>query len=114
MDLGALLDHAPTDRMSRLKAAAWVSGDSFHTEVRRQVALYFQQEGIDSKGGARVWRKALLLLAWLAASWTTFVFTTTGLTATMMIAASAGLAMAGIGFNVQHDGTIARSRVDAG
>ena len=91
--------------MSRLKAAAWVSGDPFHTEVRRQVALYFQQEGSDSKGGARVCRKAMLLLAWLAASWATFVFTTTGLPATMMLAASAGLAMAGIGFNIQHDGS---------
>ena len=61
--------------MSRQKTAAWVSGDPFHTEVRRQVTLYFQQEGTDSKGGARVWRKATLLLAWLAASWATFVFT---------------------------------------
>ena len=91
--------------MSRLKSAAWVSGDPFHAEVRRQVALYFQQEGTDSRGGARVWRKAMLMLAWLAASWATFVFTTTGLAATVMIAVSAGLAMAGIGFNVQHDGS---------
>ena len=91
--------------MSRQKTAAWVSGDPFHTEVRRQVTLYFQQEGTDSKGGARVWRKATLLLAWLAASWATFVFSATGLAATMIIAASAGLAMAGIGFNIQHDGS---------
>ena len=104
-DQGALSDRARASRMSRLKAAAWVSGDAFHTEVRRQVALYFQEEGADSKGGARVWRKAILLLVWLAASWATFVFTTTGLAATMMIAASAGFAMAGIGFNVQHDGS---------
>jgi hypothetical protein len=27
--------------MSRQKTAAWVSGDPFHTEVRRQVALCF-------------------------------------------------------------------------
>src|SRR6476620_3977657 len=68
-DHRALSDHARASRMARPKAAAWVSGDPFHTEVRRQVALYFQQEGSDSKGGARVWRKALLLLVWLAASW---------------------------------------------
>jgi len=104
-DHGALSDHARANRMSRLKATAGVSADPFHTEVRRQVALYFQQEGTDSKGGARVWRKATLLLAWLAASWATFVFTTTGPAATMMMAASAGLAMAGIGFNIQHDGS---------
>ena len=48
-DHGAPSDHARANRMSRLKATAWVSGDPFHTDVRRQVALYFQQEGTDSK-----------------------------------------------------------------
>jgi len=86
------------------KAATWVSGDPFHTEVRRRVALYFQEEGKDCKGVARVWRKATLLLAWLAASWATFVFIATGLPATIALAASAGLAMAGIGFNIKHEG----------
>ena len=83
MEGGDARDGLGMTRMSQLKAAAWVSGDPFHTEVRRQVALYFQQQGSDSKGGARVCRKAILLLAWLAASWATFVFTTTGLPATM-------------------------------
>jgi hypothetical protein len=34
-DHGAPSDHARANRMSRLKATAWVSGDPFHTEVRR-------------------------------------------------------------------------------
>ena len=100
--------------MSRLKSAAWVSGDPFHTEVRRQVALYFQQEGTDSRGGARVWRKAMLLLAWLAASWATFVFTTTGLAATMMIAVPPDSRWLESVSMFSTTEAIARSRVDAG
>lgn len=52
----------------------------------------------------RLWLKTAVILTWLALSWTALVFFAEAWWQAGLAAVSVGLAMAGIGFNVQHDG----------
>jgi linoleoyl-CoA desaturase len=52
----------------------------------------------------RLWLKMALIFAWAVASWTVLVFVAATPWQAGLAAVSLGLAMAGIGFNVQHDG----------
>ena len=49
--------------------------------------------------------KTAVMLTWLAGSYTFLVFFASSVAAAVAGAVSLGLAMAGVGFNVQHDGS---------
>lgn len=51
-----------------------------------------------------MWLKTAIILGWLAASWAVLVFAASTWWQAGLAAVSLGFAMAGIGFNVQHDG----------
>jgi len=52
----------------------------------------------------RLWLKVAVVLAWFAASWAVLVFAAHTWWQVGLAAVSLGMAMAGIGFNVMHDG----------
>jgi linoleoyl-CoA desaturase len=72
--------------------------------MESRVNLYFQQAGISKNGNFQMYLKAALLLGWLAASYYGLVFRAAGAWQGGLWAVSLALAVAGVGFNIQHDG----------
>lgn len=73
-------------------------------ELNRRVDDYFERGGLDRKGGATQLRKTTLMVLWLVGSWTLLVFWASSWWTGIPLAISLGLAQAGIGFAVMHDG----------
>jgi linoleoyl-CoA desaturase len=73
-------------------------------ELRRRVDAYFEQPGRRPRDLARMYRKSAVLVGWWLASYLAFVIARPGWLVSMLLAGSMGLAMAGIGMSVQHDG----------
>jgi linoleoyl-CoA desaturase len=83
------------------------------TELNRRVQAYFADTGRRTDGGPRMWAKTAVILAWFAASYAGLVFVAGPWWQAVPLALSLSLAVAGIGFNIQHDGghdAYARSR----
>jgi len=76
----------------------------FHAELKRQVEDYFTRTGRSSRGGWQLAFKSFIIMAWLAASYCLLVFRAEAWWHAVPLAASLGLAMAAVGFNIQHDG----------
>lgn len=74
------------------------------TELRRRIDEYFETTGKSRDGRARIILKAGFLFAWFAASYLTFILLHPGAPLNALLGISAGLAAAGIGFCIQHDG----------
>jgi linoleoyl-CoA desaturase len=91
---------------------------AFHAELRRRVRDLLgapSGRGLEpttdeatrsrTRGTTEAHRKTATLFAWLVASYLLLVFVADGPWTTAFLAISLGLAMAGIGFNVMHDGS---------
>jgi linoleoyl-CoA desaturase len=74
----------------------------FHVELRRRVRTHFLASR--TGGTAAAHRKTATLFAWLAVSYLLLVFVADGPWMAALFTGSLALAMAGIGFNVMHDG----------
>jgi linoleoyl-CoA desaturase len=77
----------------------------FHQALRSRVREHLDVTGREVRGAAAMYVKTALLFAWLAASYWLLVFGQPGLAGGAALAVSLGLAIAGIGFNVMHDGS---------
>lgn len=79
-----------------------------HTSLRDRlndaVREYFDSRGLSRHGGGRMWLKTAAIVTWAVASWVVLVFVVANWWQALLAATSLGLAVAGIGFNVQHDG----------
>src|SRR5262245_59831779 len=75
----------------------------FQEAVSRVVAAYFQDRGLHPSGGRRLQVKAAVLAAWFVASYVGLMVWASTWWQSVPLAASLGLAVAGLGFNVQHD-----------
>ena len=85
---------------------------AFHEALKRGVARHFAATGRSPRGDGRMWRKTAVMLGWAAGSYLALVFGDPAAWERVLLAASLGLAMAGIGFGVMHDanhGSYARS-----
>ncbi len=77
----------------------------FFTEVKKQVKEYFDQKGIESTGNSSLYLKGFFLTATYIAGYITVVFFAPPTWVALSICAYLGLAAAGLGFNVMHDGS---------
>jgi linoleoyl-CoA desaturase len=77
---------------------------AFRNDLETEVAAYFKGRGLSRKGSAALWLKTAVLAVWLVGSYGLLVFVATQPWQFGLLAASLACAMAGIGFNVQHDG----------
>jgi linoleoyl-CoA desaturase len=77
----------------------------FHHELRTRVRLYLESTGLPSQGLTAIYVKTALLFLWLGASYALLVFAAQNAWQAVPLACSLALAIAGIGFNVQHDGS---------
>jgi linoleoyl-CoA desaturase len=73
-------------------------------ELCRRVDAYFEGRALDSKGGAPMLRKTATIVLWAVASYALLVFVATTWWSAALLCVSLGLALAGIGFAVMHDG----------
>ncbi len=92
----------------------FAGASSFRQELVRRVDEYFEARGIGRDGGWRILFKSALIGLWFAVSWALLVFWADAWWQMIPLTISLGLAMAGIGFNVQHDGghrAFSRNRV---
>jgi linoleoyl-CoA desaturase len=76
----------------------------FHAELKNRVEEYFVRTGGSQHGGFRLGLKAIIITIWLAASYCLLVFGAETWWQAALLALSLGLAMAAVGFNIQHDG----------
>jgi len=79
-------------------------GDGFHAELRRRVDRYFRATGESPRDCPRMYLKTAVILAWFAGCYGLLVFVAATWWLGLILAVLLGIAMAAIGFNVQHDG----------
>lgn len=77
----------------------------FHQALRHGVRRHFEAIGQPAQDLPGMYLKTAILLAWLAASYGLLVFAAENAWQAVPLAVSLALAVAGIGFNVQHDGS---------
>ena len=75
----------------------------FHADLKRRVEAYFEATGRSRHGGFAMWLKTATLFAWLFGSYAVVLFCPVSAWQAVLLVVSIGLAMAGIGFGVQHD-----------
>jgi linoleoyl-CoA desaturase len=77
---------------------------AFHQEVKARVAEYFATTGARPRDLARMYVKTALIALWVAVSYYLLVFAADSWWKVAGAAFSLALAVAGVGFNVMHDG----------
>src|SRR5262249_20864543 len=77
---------------------------AFYAELKRRVEDYFKATGRCPRDIPPMYVKTVMMLSWFAVSYGLLVFAAGTGWQGLLLAISLGLAMAGIGFNVQHDG----------
>ena len=81
------------------------SGDNaFHRELRRRVEAGFKQGGIRQRDSVQMYLKTAVILATFTLAYVALVFFATRWWQALPLAVLLGTAMAGIGFNIMHDG----------
>ena len=90
--------HAGDDRLK-------FSGDNtFQRELRRRVEADFRRRGCRQRDSAAMWFKTTLILTTFALAYVALVFWAATWWQGLLLAVLLGVAMAGIGFNIMHDG----------
>jgi linoleoyl-CoA desaturase len=79
--------------------------EGFHLELRRRVKTFLDGTGRPPRGLPSIYLKSAVLLGALAALYVLLVFAAATWWQAALLAGLLGLVMAGIGFNVAHDGS---------
>lgn len=94
----------PAEPVAAPGTLKFAPGDRFLPELRRRVDQYFTTSGRRPRDCTAMYLKTLLVFGWLVASYAALVFWAASWWTALPLAMSLGLAMAAVGFNVQHDG----------
>ena len=78
--------------------------DGFGRELRRRVDAYFKERGLSERDSPAMFAKTAIVLASTAAIYVLLVFFARHWWQAVPLSVLMGLAAAGIGFNIQHDG----------
>jgi linoleoyl-CoA desaturase len=89
------------DSDKRLK---FIGSNGFQTAIRRRVDEYFRSTGRRQRDCLHMYLKTAVVFAWCVTSYLLLVCWAATWWQALPLAFSLGLAMAAIGFNVQHDG----------
>jgi linoleoyl-CoA desaturase len=76
----------------------------FQAEVRRRVAAYFRQTGKSERDHPAMYVKSAVIFVWLVGSWALLVFAAETWWQAITLAVSLAVALAAVGFSIQHDG----------
>ena len=77
---------------------------AFHVEVKKRVHAYFEQSGLPERDNPGMYLKTAVILGWMVASFIALNWFATEAWQVVLLSISLGLALSGIGFNIQHDG----------
>ena len=77
---------------------------AFTRELEAETTAYFEGSGRARRDSPKMYVKGVVMMAWLVGSWTLLVFYARNGVEATICALSVGLAIAGIGMSVQHDG----------
>jgi linoleoyl-CoA desaturase len=91
-------------RYDRKLVATYQPKGEFCRQLQQQVDAYFDLGGHARRDVPRMYLKTAIVLLWLAGAYVGLVFVAATPVATVAWAVLLGLAMAGVGFNIQHDG----------
>jgi linoleoyl-CoA desaturase len=78
--------------------------DRFIRELRRRVDAYFEHTGRRRRDCAQMYFKTATILAWFFGAYLLLLFVAASWWTAVPLAVVIGVAMAAIGFNIQHDG----------
>ncbi len=81
------------------------SNDSLHAELRKRVQLYFEEKGINVTGTMSLFTKASLMISGFIIVYAQLLFWTPVWYIALLECIILGGLIAGIGFNVMHDGS---------
>lgn len=91
----------PTDVNPKPKFKA---GDRFLAELKTRVDAYFERTGLRRRDCPTMYLKTGVMFAWFFGAYALLLFVAASPWTVIPLAILVGLALAGIGFNVQHDG----------
>src|SRR5262245_27057183 len=95
----------PTPQPSTLHTRPKFPADTgFQAEVRRRVDAYFKATGQRERDHPAMYLKSFAILVWLVGSWALLVLAAHTWWQALSLAVSLALAMAALGFSIQHDG----------
>jgi linoleoyl-CoA desaturase len=98
----------PEDKFSSGPALApklkFNGSDRFIRELRKRVDAYFERTGRAPRDCPRMYFKTASILAWFFGAYFLLMFAVTNPWLVLPLAVVLGLALAAIGFNIQHDG----------
>lgn len=77
---------------------------SFHAELKKRINDYFHSTGISLTGNSHLYTKAIILMASFLFLYVHLVFFTPGVFLSIVECVLLGMVVAGIGFNIMHDG----------
>ena len=77
---------------------------SFHTELKRRINEYFESTGKSLSGNSRLYVKAIVLVTAFLFLYIHLVFFTPIVILAVLESILLGIVVAGIGFNIMHDG----------
>jgi linoleoyl-CoA desaturase len=97
--------HAAADPSHAPERPLKFSGDnSFHRELRRRVDAEFKRSGTTQRDSAQMYLKTAIILIAFVAAYVALVFFATNGWQALLLSIALGVATAGIGFNIKHDG----------
>ncbi len=76
----------------------------FYRELSQRVDRYFQSTGLPRRGSSRMYVKSAIIAVWLTSTYALLLLFAQTWWLALPLAVSLGLAMAAVGFNIQHDG----------
>lgn len=77
---------------------------SFHAELKKRINDYFQSTGQSLSGNKKLYTKAIILVISFLFLYIHLVFFTPGILFSILECVLLGIVVAGIGFNIMHDG----------
>ncbi len=95
---------ATTSPCAQAPRVKFNGSDRFVRELRRRVDAYFEQTGRRRRDCPQMYFKTVTILAWFFGAYFLLLFAVTSPWIVVPLAAVLGVAMAAIGFNIQHDG----------
>ena len=85
-------------------AAQYLPHGPFRAALHQRVAEHFAKTGTVPNEARGIRIKTAVIMAWFVGSYLTLLLTTSAWWVAALLSVSLGLAMAAIGFNIQHDG----------
>jgi linoleoyl-CoA desaturase len=82
----------------------FTASEAFLKELRRRVDAYFEQTGYRQRDCPQMYFKTATILAWFIGAYVLLMFFVSSWWLVLPLAIVLGMAMAAIGFNIQHDG----------